>query len=67
ATIRIYTIDGKLVKTIYHNNQTGEEEWDLLNESGALLANGIYLYYIETFKPKETDKFVNSGKIVIIR
>ncbi len=67
SVIRIYTIDGKLVKTIYHNNQTGDEEWDLLSDSGISLASGVYIYFIEAFKPKETDKFVKSGKIFVVR
>ena len=67
ATIKVYTIDGKLVKTIHHTNNTGEEEWNLLNDSGVPLTSGIYIYHISAFKPEETDKFVTSGKIVIVR
>ena len=67
ANIRIYDLDGRLVKTIYHINGNGEEEWDLLNENGVPLASGIYVYYIEAFKAKETGKFVFSGKIAVVK
>jgi hypothetical protein len=67
ANIRIYTLDGRLVKTIYHINGNGEEEWDLLNDNGIPLASGIYVYYIEAYETKVTGKFVISGKIAVVK
>ena len=47
ATIRIFDIAGELLRTIQHNNTTGFERWDLLNNSGLPVASGIYVAYIE--------------------
>lgn len=44
--IRIYTLAGDLVKTIKHDNGTGDQSWDLLSSSGQLVASGIYLFHI---------------------
>jgi hypothetical protein len=67
ANINIYTLNGKLVKTIYHISGTGEEEWNLCNEAGISLASGVYVYQIEAYKPNETAKFVVTGKIAILK
>jgi fibronectin type 3 domain-containing protein len=67
ANIRIYTLDGKLIKTIYHVNNTNEEEWDLQSDSGTPLASGMYIYHIESFKPEEASKFTINGKFAIIK
>ena len=58
STLRVYTISGKLVKEIRHQDTTngGSEEWDI---SG--IASGIYLYCIES--PKGNKK----GKVSIIK
>ena len=67
AEIHVYTSAGKLVKTLHHIDGTGEEEWDLRNEQGAVLASGIYVYYIESYKAEETGKFTTSGKFALIK
>jgi flagellar hook assembly protein FlgD len=67
ANIRIYTLDGKLLKTIYHFNGASEEEWDLQSDAGTTLASGMYIYHVESFKPEEASKFIINGKFVIIR
>jgi hypothetical protein len=67
ANIWIYTLDGKLIKTIYHVNGTNEEEWDLQSDFGTQLASGVYIYHIESFKPEEASKFTISGKFAIIK
>jgi len=66
ATIYVYTITGELVKTIYHTNGSGEEEWDLRNGAGAMLASGIYVYCVEAYKPEEAGKLIASGKFAIV-
>ncbi|MHB8578773.1 MAG: hypothetical protein ACYDA4_02805, partial [Ignavibacteriaceae bacterium] len=49
ATIRIYTISGDLVKTLYHNSSMldGQEPWDLTSNSGMDIAPGIYIYQVD--------------------
>lgn len=47
ATIRIINLAGERLKTIYHNNTTGFERWDLRNESGLPVASGMYIALIE--------------------
>ncbi|MEZ4702120.1 MAG: hypothetical protein R2834_17430 [Rhodothermales bacterium] len=58
CTIRIFTVGGKLVRTLEHNtgaNQAltpadlmnGIEEWDLESDDNLSVAYGIYLYHIE--------------------
>ncbi|MHB8338499.1 MAG: hypothetical protein ACYDEE_13880, partial [Ignavibacteriaceae bacterium] len=49
ATIRIYTISGDLVKTLYHNSNIldGQEPWDLTSNEGMDIAPGIYIYQVD--------------------
>jgi hypothetical protein len=50
AIIRIYSLSGILVRVIEHNSATlgGEEDWDVRNNSGRLVASGVYFYHIES-------------------
>ncbi len=52
CTIRIYTISGKLVKTIVHNSviTDGQEPWDLTSKDGMDVAFGIYVYEVDADK-----------------
>ncbi|MDZ7339174.1 MAG: hypothetical protein ONB30_11595, partial [candidate division KSB1 bacterium] len=47
--IRIYTVRGDLVDTIYHDSPAsyGAATWDLVSKDGQDIAYGIYLYHIE--------------------
>jgi hypothetical protein len=49
CTIRIYTITGELVQTLYHDESidNGQESWDLTTKDGMNLAFGVYLYHVE--------------------
>lgn len=49
CTIRIYTVSGKLVKTLRHSApmSIGAESWDLVSEDGLTVAYGIYVYHVE--------------------
>jgi len=56
CTIRIYTLSGEHVQTIYHvspvsnPNQTkfdGTESWNLLSKDGLEIAAGIYIYHVD--------------------
>ncbi len=49
CTIRIFTISGKLVKTIYHETSSlnGAESWDLVSDDGMDVSYGVYIYHVE--------------------
>ncbi|MBL7765337.1 MAG: T9SS type A sorting domain-containing protein [Chitinophagaceae bacterium] len=47
ATIKIFTIDGSLIKTINKNdNKTNYVDWDIKNEKGIPIASGMYLVHV---------------------
>lgn len=49
CTIRIFTVSGVLVKTLYHNNpvEDGAHSWDLMTEDGMEVAFGVYVYHVD--------------------
>jgi hypothetical protein len=49
CTIRIYAVDGTLVRTLEHNSSLldGSEEWNLLTKDNMDIAYGLYIYHIE--------------------
>jgi len=70
--IRIYTLAGDLVKIIEHkesserntdpnsritNNLGGTEVWNLLNRAEALVASGVYVFYVESKVGNQIGKF----------
>jgi len=57
CTIRIYTLDGNLVKTIDHTNGTGTEFWDLRSFSNQLIATGMYIYHVKSDAGEKVSKF----------
>uniref|UniRef100_A0A7V3ZXL4 T9SS type A sorting domain-containing protein n=1 Tax=candidate division WOR-3 bacterium TaxID=2052148 RepID=A0A7V3ZXL4_UNCW3 len=59
--IRIYTIDGDLVKTLHHTSGTGYEDWDLTNEYGSYIAPGIYIYHVKSQWGEKT------GRLGVVR
>ncbi len=61
ATIRIFTVSGKLVRKLDVNDGTGALDWDVRNSDGADIASGVYFYLIES----QTDR--KKGKLIIIR
>ncbi len=63
ATIRIYTLAGDHVKTIYHNNpNSGVEFWDTISKAGMDVMSGVYLYVVEDNRKNKV-----IGKFVIIQ
>jgi hypothetical protein len=66
STIRIFTLAGDLVTTLYHDDKVrlasglpkGQEEWNLISESGRAIASGIYVYTVESCIGKQIGKFV---------
>ncbi|MBV6511012.1 MAG: hypothetical protein FMNOHCHN_00491 [Ignavibacteriaceae bacterium] len=49
CTIRIYTITGQLIKTLYKNSNIGDGSisWNLVTDDGMDAAYGIYVYHVE--------------------
>jgi len=63
--IRIFTLDGDLIREIDHNSspgspQSGHEEWDLITRNTQAIVSGIYYYSVES------DVGNQIGKIIII-
>jgi hypothetical protein len=68
CTIRLFNLNGELVKTLFHkettpvgkgvvNNAGGDEWWNLLNEYGQLIASGIYVFHVESAVGEQVGKF----------
>jgi len=55
--IRIYTLDGSLVKTLTEKAGRDEIDWDGMNEQGEKIVDGIYLYIYESPTEKGIGKF----------
>jgi len=47
CTIRIYTINGELVKQIDKDNLDSYANWNLLSFEGQSIAYGIYIYHVD--------------------
>lgn len=58
CTIRIFTVSGDLVKTIYHVNNLGSEEWNQVTDSNQFIVSGLYIAHIESDLGNEIIKFV---------
>ena len=63
STIRVFTEMGELVKTIRHQDGSGDEFWDMQTESQQLVSSGIYIAAITDEDAGETIY----RKFVIIR
>ena len=64
CTVRIYSISGELVKTIYHSSplESGTGRWDLLTEDNLSAAYGVYVYHVDA--PNIGQKI---GKLAIVK
>ncbi len=58
CTIRIYTVSGDLVKTIYHTNGLGSESWNQISESNQFITSGVYIAHVESKLGNAIIKFV---------
>ncbi len=49
CTIRIFTLDGKLVRKLEHDDiiEDGHHSWDLTSKDGLDVAPGIYLFHVD--------------------
>jgi hypothetical protein len=52
CTIRIFTLDGKLVRKLEHEDiiEDGHHSWDLTSKDGLDVAPGIYLFHVDAGK-----------------
>ncbi len=70
--IRIFNLNGELVRTIRHHytyeaaqgeqevtgSAGGDEWWDLLNDNRQLVASGVYIFHIQSDVGEQVGKFV---------
>jgi len=58
STIKIFTIDGDLVKTIKPGNQEGGTVyWDIRSDYNQMVATGVYFYYVKSSVGEKVGKF----------
>lgn len=62
CTIRIYTITGELVQTLYKNDTNGYLNWDVLTSESQRVAYGVYIFHVES--PQGGSKI---GRLAIIK
>jgi hypothetical protein len=60
STIKIFTVSGRWVKTI--SNANGLATWDVKNDSGDMVASGLYIYLVTDDQGNKTH-----GKFAVIR
>ena len=64
SVIEIYTLSGKFVNSIRHDDsERGFEDWNLVSHVGQTVASGIYLFSVKSL----SDGQVQVGKFVIIK
>lgn len=47
ATIKIFTLNGTLIRTYKKDSDAAELEWDLKNANGVPIASGIYIIHVD--------------------
>jgi hypothetical protein len=67
CTIRIFNLNGELVRTLLHhatseggvaNNLGGDEWWNILSENQQLVASGVYIFHVQSSVGEQVGKFV---------
>ena len=61
CTIRIYTLDGDLVREIAHNDGTTHETWNLITRNTQAVVSGLYYWSVES-----PGRDTQIGKLAII-
>ncbi|MEX2282302.1 MAG: hypothetical protein WEE89_07450 [Gemmatimonadota bacterium] len=64
AVIRIYTLNGTLVRILEHNDVQGggETSWDLRNRNNQFVASGVYFFVVEAPNGK-----THTGKFTVVQ
>ncbi|MBK6909797.1 MAG: S8 family serine peptidase [bacterium] len=57
AVIRVFTVNGVLLKMIEHDGASGHAAWNLRTDDGDRVASGVYLYSVEADGDKVMGKF----------
>jgi hypothetical protein len=57
CTIKIFTVDGDLVKTLEHRGTTGREEWNLLTSENRPAVSGVYFFHVESDLGEKVGRF----------
>lgn len=52
--IRIFTLNGTLIRTFNKDSDAPEQVWDLKNQDGVPVASGVYIIHIDGFELGET-------------
>jgi hypothetical protein len=68
CTIRVFNLNGELVRTIIHhattedglvvNDAGGDEWWNMLSNMGQLVASGVYVFHVQSDVGEQVGKFV---------
>ena len=58
CTIQIFNIAGEKVKTLYHEDGTSTEPWNMLSENEQEIAPGLYFFFMESKIGSTQGKFV---------
>jgi hypothetical protein len=45
--VRIYTLNGTLIRTYTKDSEEPELRWDLKNQSGTPVASGVYIIHVD--------------------
>jgi hypothetical protein len=61
CTVKIFTLDGDLIRTIHHNNGTGTEYWDVRSDFNRMIVTGVYFYHVTS------DVGEHLGKFAVVR
>jgi hypothetical protein len=57
CTIKVFTIDGDMVRTLRHANGTGTEYWDIRSDYNQMVATGVYIFHVESPQGEHVGKF----------
>jgi hypothetical protein len=75
AIIRIFTVHGNLIKTLYHPNpenpesvkESADEMWFQITDSWQTVKSGLYFFHVEGWDLDNNFVGTTTGKFVIIR
>ncbi|MCX6150196.1 MAG: S8 family serine peptidase [Ignavibacteriales bacterium] len=67
ATITIFNLNGKKIKTLNENNGDGGINWDLINESGEIIDSGIYIYRVAVIDNQNNEGEIKIGKFAVVK
>lgn len=68
CTLRIYTVNGNLIKTIEHISGSADESWDTITAYNQYVTSGVYIFRIDEAKTWEGESLESSyGKFIVVR